>query len=57
MLRRPKRSKNEVVAPKEEEEYAAYYPIRAHTYFAAEAWNHALYANLWSENVYWRNHV
>jgi len=37
MLRRPKRSKNEVVAPKEEEEYAAYYPIRAHTYFAAEA--------------------
>jgi hypothetical protein len=37
MLRRPKRSKNEVVAPKEEEEvYAAYYPIRAHTYLAVE---------------------
>jgi hypothetical protein len=36
MLRRPKRLMNEVVAPKELE-YAAYYPIRAHTYFAAEA--------------------
>jgi len=26
-------------------------------YFAAETWNPALFANIWSENGYWSNHL